>query len=241
LVDVYVKLFQAKKAQLEVKQKKLEAKFGNVLETLQKAIGGRVKLEVADAQKEFQYNPAMTSLCYNREATSSLALKLRSEGLLPVFVSQLDLLSRHAALQSDGKGGWEYSVDRQLEVEHKMFQSFIEFAKTAAAPGKLVRSGNYVPKAPRQPGQRAPRVFQKGPKVAGLYVQGSAGALVYERLIDGKVWKFPDLFQGVNFANPVWLVRRMVRHGKKTGVWEVVSDEKKGMTQMTKVPAGVNP
>jgi hypothetical protein len=240
-VDSFVKLFQAKKAEMELKQQKLLAKFGNIIEMLQKSIGNRVKLEVADAPKEVQYNPAMTSLSYNRDAAKNLALKFRAEGLLAVFVDQLDVLAKHAALQSDGKGGWEYSVDRHLEVERAMLLSFIEFAKTGDAPGKLVRSGNFAPKTPRQPGSGAPRVFHKGPKVAGLYVQGSAGATVYERLIDGKPWKFVDLFNGISFANPVWLVRRMVRHGKTTGVWEVVADEKKGTAHMTKLPAGVQP
>lgn len=223
LVDKFFDQFKAKKVALEAKQKKLEMKFGNVVQLLQKAIGNRVKLAVADAQKPFQYDPGLTSVSYNREAAKQMALQFRAEGIFPVLVGQMDLLARHAALQPDGNGGWSYDPAKHVEINQEMLQSFITFAKSADAPNKLVRSGMVKPPKVHQPGTatgtaaRQPRAPRGGNKTLGFLIPGTALHDVYDRLKDEKEHDMKDVIAGLNVADPMGRIKRLNQFGLQQG------------------------
>lgn len=233
-VDKYYDTFNAKKAQLEAKQQRMENKFGNVTAILQKAIGDRVKLQVADAQKPFQYDPGLTSVSYNRESAKALAVKFRQEGLLAVFADQMDILAQHAALQPDGSGGWSYDPARHVTIVGEMLQSFIKFARTGDAPKKLVRTGvlrEPKVKQPAQPGQpaaaRAPRVSTKGPRYLGFLVPGTAIAMVYERLMDEKEHELNEVIAGLTTSDPVGRVKQLGRYGQQKQVLDLTINGQK--------------
>jgi hypothetical protein len=230
-VDKFYGLFKNKKDKLESKQNRMASKFGSVITTLQKAIGNRLKLTVADAAKPFQYDPGLTSLSYNRDAAKALALKFRQQGLLAVVVDQLDLMTRHAALQPDGKGGWEYYPEKQVEVIQDVLNNFITYAASADAPKRLVRRG-HVPQPTNGAAQGATQAASttprpkgtfggnKGPKIGGVYVPGTCGAIFYERLQDGKEWTLTNLFDGVAHAHPIGPLKKMAKDGPPHG-WTV--------------------
>lgn len=224
-VDKFYDLFKKKRVALEAKQKKLENKFGNVVQLLEKSIGGKLKLKVADAQKPFQYDPTLTSLSYNREASKAMALQFRREGLLAVFSDQLDILSRHAALQPDGAGGWQYDPAIQVQTQQDMLKAFVAFAQTGAAPKKLVRAS--VAREPRQPkvpsqagaavGPRPPRAPRTGVRVLGFLVPGTAIHTVYERLKDEKEHEMSEVIAGITTGDPVGRVKQLARYGREKG------------------------
>lgn len=229
LLDDFYKKLDGLKDKLQQMQQKLEQKYGEIFALLQKAVGNRFKFEVADAVKPVQWNPELTTLSYNREAAKQLSEQFKEQGFLPVFFEQLDYLVRHACLEQDPdpskKGGWLYDPAKHVDILNDLLKEFVQFAKSPEAPKRLVRDG--VPKPILTPGQRpqfaprGPRPGIRGPKVAGLYTQGSAAAIVYERLADGNVWSLTELLAGVNFSHPIWLVKRMFRLGEKTGCWKV--------------------
>jgi hypothetical protein len=224
-VDAVLTKFHARKDHLVKKQERMEQKFGTVTALLQKAIGDRVKLEVADAPKAMQYNPALTTLSYNREAAKQLSLKLRREGILSVFVDQLPELSRAGALESDGAGGWLYDPEKHVKMMEEMLNGFLQFARTGEAPKRLFRHGQVNPQNDSGPRPiSAPRSFgrgSKGPKVGGRYVHGTAAAIIYERLQDEKEWSFVDLFAGLNHAHPIGPLKVLQRDGASAGTWLV--------------------
>lgn len=236
-LDKFYDKLNARKTQLEAKQQKLENKFGNVVQLLQKSIGDRVKLQVADAQKPFQYDPGLTSVSYNREAAKALAVKFRQEGLLAVLLDQMPILAQHVALQPDGAGGWSYDPARHVTIVEEMLASFVKFARTVDAPKRLVQSRvvreakPLVPKAPcatcngtklladgsqcpdciRAP--RAPRASLKGPRYLGFLVPGTAIATVYERLMDEKEHDMAEAIAGLTTSDPVGRVKQLGRYG----------------------------
>lgn len=244
-VDVALQRFHARKDHLVKKQERMEQKFGVVVSLLQKAIGDRVKLEVADALKAMQYNPALTTLSYNREAAKQLNAKFRQEGLLSVFVEQLPELARVGALESDGKGGWLYDSEKQVQVMMEMLNGFITFAKSIEAPKRLVRFGypKKVPVALASTVSGAPRSFgprSKGPKVGGRYVPGTAAAIIFERLQNGQEWILTDLFAGINHTHPIGPLKVVQRDGASATAWSVsITSDKAQLTYTT--PASVQP
>jgi hypothetical protein len=230
-VDESYKKFDEMKDHLEQRQKKMEEKYGQVIGMLQKAVGNRFKFELADAQKPVQWNPELTTLTYNSEAAKVLALQLREQGFLPVFLEQLDYLVRHACLEPDPdpskQGGWVYYPAKHVEIMNDLLKEFVKFAQSPEAPKRLVKDG-----APRPlPAQgshatgapRGPRPGLRGVKVDGLwFTLGTDQDIVYKRLLNQQVWNLrPDLLGDIKFSNPIWLVRRLLRYGKKTGAWEV--------------------
>ena len=246
LVDKYYKQLDTKKQKLETKQLSLEQKFGNVVQILQKAIGDRVKLLVADAQKPFQYDPSLLSITYNREAAKTLAVKFRQEGILSVFLDQLPILSQHAALQSDGNGGWSYDPERCLETQQKLLESFLVFAKSTGAPKKLIRIGRAPRVKTTQTQQqhttagvprRAP-VSKKGPRYLGFLVPGTAIATVYERLMDEKEHDLNEVIVGLSTSDPVGRVKQLGRYGIDKAVLDLTIN---GQLVSIKHRAGITP
>ncbi len=226
-VEKFYDKYKTKKLHLEAKQQRLENKFGNVVQLLQKAIGNRVKLQVADAQKPFQYDPGLTSVSYNREAAKAMALQFRQEGLLAVFANQLPILAQHVALQPDGAGGWSYDPARHVSIVDEMLASFIQFAKTVDAPKRLVQNRVVVVKEPKVvvPGQpvapRVPRASLKGPRYLGFLVPGTAIATVYERLMDEKEHDIKDIVAGLTTSDPVGRVKQLGRYGVQKNVLDM--------------------
>jgi hypothetical protein len=233
-VDKFYDQFNAKKVQLEAKQKKLEGKFGSVIQLLQKSIGNKVKLQIADAQKAFQYDPGLTSVSYNREAAKSLVVKFRQEGLLSVLVEQLPILAQHAALQSDGKGGWQYDPASHVAVVEEILTAFVQFSKTHEAPKKLVRAGVVRVAKPAVPGQsRAPRgpkgPAQVRPTIDGRVVPGSRQravmcAMVYERIKDGQEHVVADVLVDVDTPDRI---KQLERYGSLWGAFTVTLNKAK--------------
>jgi hypothetical protein len=227
-VDKFFKLYQVRKDGLEKRQKRMEQKYGFVISLLQKAIENRVVLQVADAVKGRQYDPALSSLSYNRETARQLATQFRVEGFLSVFIGELDFLAQHVALERNNQGGYDYDPARQVKVTEELLASFLKFAKTAEAPKKLVRSGVVpiqTPKQPKVPGQApsqgAQRGFSRGPKVGGILVPGTAVALLYDRLKDGKVHPLAETLAGIQSPNPLERIKNLHRSGAKKGMWTV--------------------
>lgn len=230
-VDKFYKKFQSRKGTLENRQKRMEQKFGFVVALLQKSIGERVKLQVADAQKARQYDPALTSLSYNREAAKQLASKFRDEGLLAVFVSELEFLSQHAALQRNANGEYEYDPARQLEITNELLKEFVKFAKSSDAPKRLIRTGAPKPQSvvsthgvsttSTTPHQKSHRGPIKGPRVGGFLVPGTAIALVYDRLKDEQEHPIADVIAGLTTADPVGRIKQLGRYGTQKGTWTV--------------------
>lgn len=226
-VDKYMDLFKAKKDKLADKQSKMVLKFGNVLQMMQKVIGPTPKLVVADAQKPLQYDPSLTTLTYNRESMKALSTMYRRQGLLAVFVDQLEVLSRSAALVEDPqkKGTWMLYPEKQVEAMSRMLGQFITYAQSPDSPKRLVRKvypeAPVDPNAPVQP--KARRAFaggHAGPKVGGAYIPGSARATIYERLADGKEWDLNQLLAGVAHSNPLRSLKKIRRDGPAHG-WKV--------------------
>lgn len=228
-VDTYYDQFKNKRLALEVKQKRMEQKFSAVLTMLQKIIGTRLKLVVADAKKPIQYDPDLGSVCYNRDAIKAMALQLRQEGILAVFLDQLEFLTRAASLTSDGHGNFLYDPAVQLAVVKQVLVEFLSFATSPDAPKYLVRKAPALVQgaqgaptgAPTTP--KAPRTFGgvKGPRVGGIYAPGSCGAIFYERLSDGAEWDMAKLFEGVAHAHPIGPLKKMTKDGPSFG-WTVV-------------------
>jgi len=224
LVDKFYDLYKKKKDVLEKKQNRLTSKFGAVVGLLQKAIGDRLSLQVADAPKPVQYNPALTSLSYNREAVKEMTQQFRAEGILSVFISQLETLSMYAALKSDGAGGWAMDPAEQVQVQQELLGSFLTFAKGADAPRKLVRNGVVKVQQPRQPGAPAaprPPVSTKGPRVLGFLVPGTAICTVYERMQDELEHNVGDITAGLTTADPVGRIKQLGRYGIQKDLMDV--------------------
>jgi hypothetical protein len=232
LVEKFYDQFKAKKAVLEDKQKRLEAKFGNVIVLLQKAIGNRIKLQVADAQKPFQYDPGLTSVTYNREAAQALANKYRAEGILAVVLDQMPILVQHAALEpgtGEKAGTWVYDPARHIAINDEIMQSFLAFAKTAEAPNKLVRNGVVrepkvkVPRPPGQPGVPRVKASSPRPTIGGMAVPGSRNravmcSMVYERIKDGLEHPLTDVLAGVDTPSRI---NQLQRYGKLWGTFDL--------------------
>lgn len=227
-VEKYYEQYKQKKDTLEKKQAKLELKFGQVFQLMQQVVGTRFKITVSDAQKPRQYDPKLTTLNYNREAAKAFALQFRAEGFLPVFIGQLETFSRSASLYSDGKGGFVYNPAKHLEAYNQMLAELVSFLKTGAAPRKLVRNG-VVPAskpmgaAPAAAGAapRAPRVSNKGPRVLGFLIPGTAIYKVYENLQDQKEHEMAEAIVNVSSGDPVGRVKQLQRYGNQRGNFKV--------------------
>ncbi len=244
-VDKYYELYKLKKDVLEKKQAKLELKFGQVFQLMQKVVGERFKITVSDAQKPRQYDPKLTILNYNREAAKAFALQYRAEGFLPVFIGQLDVFSRSASLESDGKGGFVYDPAKHLATYNQMLAELCAFLKTGDAPRKLVRNG--VVPAPKLQGaapaaagtpNRVPRVTSKGPRVLGFLIPGTAIHKVYENLQDQMEHDMKDAIVGVSSGDPVGRVKQLQRYGNQRGNFTVTINGQK--VKLT-LAAGVTP
>ena len=259
LVDKYYDLFKAKKSGLEHKQTRLAQKFGAVVGLLQKAIGDRVKLNVADAQKAIQYDPKLVSLSYNRDAAKQMALQFRAEGILPVFIDQLETLSMHAALEPDGQGGYQFDPAKQVQMQDELLKAFVLFAKSSDAPKKLVKNGVVVQRQPKAPcvacqgtgkladgtvcqqcaqAPRPPRMSVKGPRVLGFLVPGTAICTVYERLKDELEHDMAEVIAGLVTADPVGRVKQLGRYGQQKGCMTVTISGNKVQLKHTQ---GVQP
>jgi hypothetical protein len=229
LVDKALDEFRAKQVVLAEKQAKLEQRYGFVVKLLQGAAGNRIKLEVADAVKPVQYNPSLTTLSYNREAVKSLAEKYKVEGLMPVFIDQLEVLSRHAALTPDGNGGLQYSADDQIKVMGEMLHEFVKYAKGADAPRRLVKSGQLIPRAPQATlnpaAPRPPHLHQKGPRALGRWAPGGVPYKIWERINDHQTKQETDVLQGMPAGYAKKCLEDMAKVGTQSGgAWEIKLD-----------------
>lgn len=242
-VDQALAEFESKKTVLAEKQAKLEQRYGFIVKLLQSAIGDRVKLEVADAVKAVQYNPSLTTLSYNREAVKGLAEQYKVEGLMPVFFDQLEVLSRHAALTSDGMGGLQYSADEQLKVIDHMLKEFVKFSKSQDAPRRLVKSGQVIPQAARVTlgpvAPRPPRQSAKGPKVAGRYQSGCNLAEHYLYMEDGQLHEEAEALARLNAENPRGILNSLEKDGYRFGEWTI--EHVGTQIRMVKAAQGVQP
>ena len=217
-VDNYYKVFQDKKEILAVKKQRLEAKYGEALRLLQKAIGGRYTLNVADASKPVQYDPHLNSISYNREAARKVMEKYRREGLLAAFVDQLDTFTRDSALVPDAAGNYQYDPVRHAMAMKELLKSFVEFAKTSEAPNRLVKRN--VARAPRASGQ--PRVKgERKEKIAGRFNAGSNIAIVYERLKDEREHDLKEILDGIVLTEPFSTIRHLRWQGNRDKVWTI--------------------
>lgn len=246
-VEKFYDLFNKKKAVLEAKQQRLEQKFGAIFGLMQKVVGSRFKITTIDAQKPMQYNPNLTTLNYNREASKALALQYKAEGFLPVFASQANVFARNASLQPDGAGGFLYDAEKHNESLVALMVDLVAFLKTSDAPrkGQLIRNGvapaPQAPKAPRVPG--APRAAAgprgKGPRVLGFIIPGTAIHKAYENLADQQWHTMAAAIVGVNNADPAGRVKQLQRYGREKGTFDVEFDATKGVRLQLK--PGVTP
>lgn len=237
-VDKFYGEFQQRKATLELAQQKMEDKYGEIIRLLQVAIGNRVKLNLADAPKLRQYDPSMSTASYNREAAKQMTEKMRSEGFMAVFIEQLDFLARYASLENDGKGGWTFDPQKQIDTMGEMLRDFVKFCRSEEAPKKLVRTPSVetpkieftapvtsqptsqaAPSSTAPATARPPRQRAKGPKIAGRYGQGSSPAIIYTELQDGKTHSVSELLRKIPAAIPMERLKDFIKDGKRFGGW----------------------
>ena len=210
------------------KQDRLTGKYSNIMTLLAMATkplnaeGKPVSMVVVDQQKIRQYDPMLLKLMYSREAAKAMKRKLRYEGLLPLVIQELPILSQAGALcRNAADGTWGYDPSLQMQAYKKIMENFAEFSRTDASPRKLVRMG----KAPttkarkvRTPGaKRGP--IPRGPKVGGVYVGGTAMGILYNELKDGS-WHEKNVLQGKISAELPGRLRRLKKDAGKYSKWD---------------------
>ncbi len=135
----YYFTYAVKESTLERRKERLEKRSGRVVKLLEQATGNRLKIEIADAHKLAQYNPALTTISYNRAAVRAMTRTLKEDGFLAVFINELPRLTRQAILDPDWKGGWKADESRYPQAYQDLLGEFIKFCKSGAAPRQLVK------------------------------------------------------------------------------------------------------
>jgi hypothetical protein len=216
-VDSFYSIFEARKASLIGKQARMENKYGEAIGLLQRAIGNKLTLNIADAAKAVQYDPHLHSISFNREAARKITERYRKEGLLAAFLEQLDLFAQESALAPDGQGGYQYDPVRHIMAVKDLLKEFLAFAKTSECPNRIVKKAGAA-RAPRVNGHARVR----GEKVAGRYMAGSAIAVVYERLKDEQWHTKDEVFSGLAVDHQsMGPLRHLKWHGNRDKVWKV--------------------
>jgi len=137
----YYKKLAAKTPVLERREQRLQKKHGELFQHLQRIVGSGMQITVTDSRKPVQHDPWLQKLCYNRVAATQLSQKFHKEGLLPVFLNQLELLSRRFAFVPDGAGGYIYDSEQHLKATYQLLDSFASYVRSGTAPKAIVRRG----------------------------------------------------------------------------------------------------
>lgn len=126
---------------------------------------------------------------------------VRAEGLLVVVMELIEPLAKLCTMRPEMDGGglatgrYVTTEKDQRQAEKKLIWNLIDFCKhSEGAPKRLVRP--QMAKKVRQPGQARTGGFggpTRGPKRAGLFVDGTAIAKVFEVMLDGQSHPLGDL------------------------------------------------
>ena len=242
---------------LEIRQEKLEERFDKMLTTLKAAMqpkddkGRDIELRVdhlKGVNDNYQMDPDISVLTFNRSYAKVIKRKMYREGLLPAALEVMEPLARMSALEAetDGLGSLTgrlvLSKGKQLIACNKMLQNLVEFAKTDAAPRRLVKvptesvPGSSVAPRPKRQGV-APK---RGPKIAGLFVAGTDGAFVYTTLTDGQ-WHSKQEMQKHITAKIEGRIRKMLKVGKRKGLWKIEENGDQVRMVALQPPTSANP
>lgn len=233
LVDDFYKIFERKKDVLEEKQERLTEKFGDIAELIQKSLhpvntqDHVIKIQVGQVKERFQPDPTISSITIRRDVAKELARKKSREGLLPMALDFIratsGLICQEPQVDASGNftGRYVAPLSKVRNLEHKMLDNLVAFARTDGAPKRLVRIPVAEISVPAQPGQAvAPKKVRTGrgplhgPKVDGLFVEGTDIAFIYGSMKDGNWHEFGKLQSQIS-AKLAGRLRKLDKTGRK--------------------------
>jgi hypothetical protein len=201
-VEVFLKQLDEQSGALAQRQQQMVAKWGKVTDTLQlilkpETIAGQpLTLRLGHIEEPYRVDPERLYLSMRRDYVKQLRKKIYREGILPTVLEVLEPLSRLGAMEPEvdavtgqRTGRYTLSLRNQLQLQQKLMQNFIAWAKSEGAPKRLVR--HYVaPDRAATAGANTTTVprASSANKVAGVFHEGSPQAILYTALLSGE-WK----------------------------------------------------
>lgn len=233
-IDDYYSVLDRKEKKLEQKQEKIEERWGDIAQLIQKVLkptnpqGHVIDIKVGQVKEPYQPDPTLQSITLRRDVAKELNRMRYREGLLPMSLTIIRQISRLCCQEPERDtannftGRYVVSLQKQRTLEHKMLDNLVTFAQSEEAPRRLVKqpiaaaaptngTGTAVAKTPRQPG-KAP---MRGPKVGGYFVQGSDVAWLYTTLSD-KNWHPMDELQKKISAKLTGRLRKIDKTGRRS-------------------------
>jgi len=239
---VYAKYDLASK-RLEIKQTRLEGKFGAFLSILRALkpetyLGEPLRIVISDSSSGKKFGHRTNEFLYSRDSAKQAHAILRQRGVLPLVVEELSALSRAAGQEKNAEGHFILNPVKQNEAMVKMLRNFVAYCSNGNAPKRLVRtaynSAESVPK-PHSTGpadkqrirseRNSNTAFRRGPKLDGLFVEGSALGVVYSTLKDG-LWHEKSALQKLVSVN-IQTRLRVIQERQAAGNYKVEFDGEK--------------
>lgn len=207
----YYEELKQNETRLKLRQDKLEERFGNVVDLLNAALkpvnadGKVVEIKVGIVNQSYMMDPARSQLTLHRNMVKELRTMVRVEGLLVVVMELLEPLAKVCIMKpetdSTGQATGRYIAGEKEQrlMEKKLLWNLIEFCKKSdSAPKRLVKSEMARTLTSVSTGQKVQRTLgsgrlTRGPLRAGLFVDKTAAATVFNILLDGQYHTVADL------------------------------------------------
>lgn len=213
-VDEFFATLQTDEQRLKEKQVRLEMKFAQLKQAfvgmqLTNLDGKPIDLKIAPSEQAYRMDPERSMLTLSRGYARELYRKFRREGMLPFVITILEPVSRMMSMEPErdpaGQPTGKYIVKAaaQKDAITKILNGLVAFAKTPQAPRKLVRlpAAERITTGAGGPPRRAPGAqgaIPRGPKVAGVFVENTAPAVLYEKMKDQQWYGLTDLQSMIN-------------------------------------------
>lgn len=241
-VAVYYQQLENKKPKMVKKADAWMQKFGQTITILNAALkpknanGEAIEISVGPVQEEVQKDAELKRFVLRGDIAKQIHRKRVREGLLTTVMDPLILpeLARLAAMEKqidqNGQwtGQWVAGGLKQAKAQLEMMNNLIAYAKGPEAPKRLVKNGVAPQPVNGQAQAAKPKVARAGfggaktgPKIAGMFVQGSDIAKLYETIKDGKPHAKDDLQKMIS-TNLMGRLRVIESKAKRNGLgWRV--------------------
>lgn len=239
-VEKYYAKYQSMKGKLETEGENANRKFSRILEIMNQLFPeAGIKFSVDPRSSDPRKYDGTGEIIYSKHSMKEMWTLYRQEGVLALAFKEIMFLARAKATVPDGAGG--FMRDHKLEIKaiNELHQSIIKYARTDAAPTRLVKHPViYIAPTTQQVSTQStvekPKVSRVGfgkKKEAGKpYASGSAMDILWTRLSNGHEITKKELFDKVPTHNPEDRLKWIIKHGPQKG-WSVsVNGDKVKMT-----------
>lgn len=241
-VEEYHKRYRAEKADLLKVDALLQDKFKFMLDALSSMfkVSGLTFHVSMSSKSPRSIGPDGKSIVYSKQHANDLRSAIANEGVFSLFAREVNHVSRAMAFKMvEGKPVISPAV--QVEAYQKLLAGFHEYAKSDAAPSKIVKDGtastaiNAPPSAPTRSSQ--PRSPSSGTHVnrvksSGSYRAGSASDVLYRLLADEKEHDMSEL-KKLPTSDTMSILKRLIRHGTRDGGWNITVNGSKIRMKIT--------